>query len=169
MRCHLFTLLALAGVAAAQPSSDRVVTVAAGAQADVLVSISSASAGDLIDVLSSVSDDSVVLHFFLPDGRELTEDDMEESGFALSAFRSSDIGRLQPRFRKAVLAGTGDQFFLMFLGRPPEGNYRIQVDARAAKAPVSVTARFIRTADIPVDQGRSKPAIMMAVNRLASR
>jgi hypothetical protein len=164
MRCHLFTLLALAGVVAAQPSSDSVVTVAAGAQADVLMSISSPRAGDLIDVLCSVSDDSVVLHFFLPDGRELTEDDMGEDGFALSGFRSADIGRLQPSFRRAVLTGTGDQFFLMFLDRPPEGNYRIQVDARAAKAPVRVTARFIRAADIPMDDARSKPTLIMAAN-----
>jgi hypothetical protein len=162
MRGHLFTLLALAGVLAAQPSGDKVVTVAPGAEADVVMSIHSPSAGDLLDVLSSVSDDSVTLHFFLPDGRELTEDVMEQSGFALSGFRSADIGRLEPALRKATLTGSGDQFFLMFLDRPPEGDYRIRVDARLAQAVVRVTARFIRGADLHLDDSRSRRGVTIA-------
>jgi hypothetical protein len=158
---HLFTLLALAGVLAAQPSGDKAVTVAPGAQEDVVMSIHSPSTGDLLDILSSVSDDSVTLHFFLPDGRELTEDVMERSGFALSGFRSADIGRLEPALRKATLTGSGDQFFLMFPDQAPEGEYRIRVDARLAKAAVRVTARFIRGVDL-LDNSRPKRGVTLA-------
>jgi len=162
MRCNLLTLLALSSMLAAQSSNDHTMTVAPGAQADIVMSLSSPSAGDMLDVLSSVSDDSVDFHFFLPDGRELTEDVLEQSGFALSGFRSSDIGRLAPSLRNAMLAGTGDQFCLMFPGQPPEGNYRIRVDARRAKAPARVAARFIRAADIHMDDEKPAPAVVTA-------
>jgi hypothetical protein len=162
MRCNLLTLLALPSLLAAQSSNDHTITVAPGAQADIVVSLSSPSAGDMLDVLSSVSDDSVDFHFFLPDGRELTDDVLEQSGFALSGFRSSDIGRLAPSLRNAMLAGTGDQFCLIFLAQAPEGNYRIRVDARKAKAPARVAARFIRAAGIHLDDQRPAPAVITA-------
>jgi hypothetical protein len=164
MRCYLLTLLtllALPGMLAAQSSNDRTITVAPGTQADIVMSLSSPNAGDMLDVLSSVSDDSVDFHFFLPDGREITEDVLEQSGFALSGFRSADIGRLAPSLRKAMLTGTGDQFCLMFLEHPPEGDYRIRVDARMAKAPARVSARFIRAAEIHMD-APPKPAVITA-------
>lgn len=137
------------------------VNVAPGKQSDIIVAVSSPEYGDMIDILVG-GNSSARVNFFLPDGRELTDNALEQNGFSLMGFLQGHSENIDPKARKALLQGPGDHLMLTFIDTVPEGNYRIQVDNRNSTTPVRVEAALVRAVGIRMDSLRSTPGVKIA-------
>lgn len=160
--CVLSLLFLASCVMQAQTPQPIRTTVAPGKQSSITVEVGSASIGDLIDVLVSDVQAGVDVGVFLPDGRELTEQIMDQEGLTFEAFLQSNQLQLDPAFRKALLPGPGDHLLLGFLKQPHDGSYRIRIDNRAGKTPQRVSAKFVRTTGLQSEALRSMPGVVIS-------
>lgn len=160
-RCFFWMLL-LSPLLAAQPSGAGAVSVGPGKQSDIVVDVRSPRVGDMIDLLSTNPNGGAAVNFFLPDGRELTDEMAEQNGFMLSGLTEELLVRLDPSVRKALVRGPGDHLIWTLVDKPRGGNYRIRVDNRMATTPVHVEAAFVRIAGIILDSLRGTRGVIIA-------
>jgi hypothetical protein len=139
------------------------VTVAPGKQSDVIVAVSSPEYGDMIDILTRGGPNARV-NFFLPDGRELTDNalELEQNGLSLGGFLQGHSEHVKPNVLKFLLQGPGDHLILAFIDKAPEGNYRIQADNRNSTSPFRVEAALVRYVGIRMDSLRRTPGVKIA-------
>jgi len=139
--------------AEAQMAGGKAVNVAPGQQADVVIRVDSPREGTMLYVEANLPRVTNVLSFFLPDGREMTDDVMLKEGFR-RAWLGEPEDTKQPDSALVRLV-------MILPDTAPRGNYRIHVDNRTSKSLIQVKAHQAGPAEIILDAFRRKPGVQI--------
>jgi hypothetical protein len=152
-------LIAFMAVSSGQPRPTQV-EVAAGTQKEIVIHAPAAHEGDMIDVLPG--NPRAAITVVLPDGREVTSGNAEETGLALVVAVEEIVNRAAPSVRKFLVPGAGPHVVVILVKKPVSGDYRIRVDGRKAIAPFRAAAAYVPWADRIMDALRALPGAQIS-------
>jgi hypothetical protein len=157
---RVLLLAACGGILLGQIAPVRPLSVAPGAEGDIVLRISSPRGGDVIDILTG--NPAVRVSVLLPDNRVLTKNNADNLDFVWESASAQDLPEQYTGLDKWMLRGTGQHSIIFLPERLRGGDFRFRIDARGVAGVTEASARHISLRDYSMGALRMLPNVRIS-------